>query len=159
MGCDKQSGATTPAPARPWCPIPDPASRDRTRHSPGTPGQLALESPSRYLRAARPPCSPSPRAAGISCRRLLSHPVEGSAPHVPVPQRARKSRLSRLLVIALAVIALGAGLMVVLPVATAAPRGTQADLEKLGTQVSQLDAQLNQAKIDIDQLNRPPAAA
>jgi len=78
---------------------------------------------------------------------------------VPVPQRARKSRLPRLPVIAAAVIAIGAGLMVVLPVATAAPRGSQADLEKLGTQVSKLDEQLNQAKIELDQLNRQLADA
>src|SRR6266536_2670010 len=49
--------------------------------------------------------------------------------------------------------------MVVLPVATAAPRGSQVDLEKLGTQVSQLDEQLNQAKIELDQLNRQLADA
>jgi cell wall-associated NlpC family hydrolase len=49
--------------------------------------------------------------------------------------------------------------MVVLPVATAAPRGTQADLEQLGTQVSQLDEQLNQAKIELDRLNRQLATA
>ena len=73
---------------------------------------------------------------------------------MPVPQRARKSRLPRLTLIAAAVIALCAGLMAVLPVATAAPRGTQADLEQLGTQVSQLDEQLNQAKIELGRLNR-----
>jgi cell wall-associated NlpC family hydrolase len=78
---------------------------------------------------------------------------------VPVPQRARKSRLPRLTLIAAAVIALCAGLMAVLPVATAAPRGTQADLEQLGTQVSQLDEQLNQAKIELDRLNRQLAGA
>src|SRR6266511_4324989 len=49
--------------------------------------------------------------------------------------------------------------MVVLPVATAAPRGSQVDLEKLGTQVSQLDEQLNQAKIELDRLNRQLADA
>jgi peptidoglycan DL-endopeptidase CwlO len=73
---------------------------------------------------------------------------------VPVPQRAGKPRLSRIAVIATAMTLIGAGLMIVLPVATAAPRGTQADLEKLGTQVSQLDEQLNQAKIELDRLNR-----
>ena len=78
---------------------------------------------------------------------------------MPVPPRARKSRLPRLTLIAAAVIALCAGLMVVLPVATAAPTGTQADLEKLGTQVSQLDEQLNQAKIELDRLNRQLANA
>jgi peptidoglycan DL-endopeptidase CwlO len=77
---------------------------------------------------------------------------------VPVPQRARKPRLSRLAVIAMALIAVGAGLMILLPVASAAPR-TQADLEKLGTQVSQLDEQLNQAKIELDRLNRQLAGA
>ncbi len=78
---------------------------------------------------------------------------------MPVPQRARKSRLSPLAVIAMAVITIGAGLMVVLPVATAATRGTQADLEQLGTQVSKLDEQLNQAKIELDRLNRQLADA
>ena len=78
---------------------------------------------------------------------------------MPVPQRARKSRLSRLAVIASAVIAIGVGIMVVLPVATAAPRGDQADLEQLGTQVSQLDEQLNQAKIELDRLNAQLAEA
>jgi len=63
------------------------------------------------------------------------------------------------LVVAAAVIALGAGLMLVLPVATAAPRATQADLEELGTQVSKLDEQLNQAKIELDRLNRQLADA
>jgi cell wall-associated NlpC family hydrolase len=57
------------------------------------------------------------------------------------------------------VIAISVGLTIVLPVATAAPRRTQADLEKLGTQVSQLDEQLNQAKIELDQLNRQLADA
>jgi peptidoglycan DL-endopeptidase CwlO len=84
---------------------------------------------------------------------------KGVLPHVPVPQRARKSRLPRPTLIAAAVIALCAGLMAVLPVATAAPGGTQADLEQLGTQVSQLDEQLNQAKIELDRLNRQLASA
>ncbi len=67
--------------------------------------------------------------------------------------------MPRLLVVAAAVTALGAGLMVVLPVATAAPRATQADLEELGTQVSKLDEQLNQAKIELDRLNHQLADA
>lgn len=78
---------------------------------------------------------------------------------MPVPQRARKPRPSRLVVIAAAVAAVAAGLTIVLPVATAAPQPTQADLEKLATQVSQLDEQLNQAQIELDQLNRQLAGA
>ena len=72
---------------------------------------------------------------------------------MPVPQRARKPRLSRLAVVATAVAAIGAGLLLVLPVATAAPRGPQADLEQLGTQVSQLDEQLNQAQIAVHRID------
>jgi cell wall-associated NlpC family hydrolase len=51
------------------------------------------------------------------------------------------------------VAAIGAGLLLVLPVATAAPRGPQADLEQLGTQVSQLDEQLNQAQIAVHRID------
>ena len=79
---------------------------------------------------------------------------------MPVPQRARKQRrLPRLPLVAAAAIAIGVGLMVVIPVATAAPRATTADLEQLGTQVSQLDEQLNQATIELGLLNRQLADA
>ena len=81
-------------------------------------------------------------------------------PHVPVPQRARKQRrLPSLPLVAAAAIAIGVGLMVVIPVATAAPRATPADLEQLGTQVSQLDEQLNQATIELGILNKQLADA
>jgi cell wall-associated NlpC family hydrolase len=73
---------------------------------------------------------------------------------VPVPQRARKSRRIPVAVVLLAAaIVIAAGLMTVLPAATAAPSGTPADLERLGTQISQLDEQLNQAKIVVGQLD------
>jgi cell wall-associated NlpC family hydrolase len=65
----------------------------------------------------------------------------------------------RLPLVAAAASAIGVGLMVVLPVATAAPRATTADLEHLGTQVSRLDEQLNQATIELGQLNRQLASA
>jgi cell wall-associated NlpC family hydrolase len=68
-------------------------------------------------------------------------------------------RLPRLPLVAAAAIAIGVGLMVVIPVATAAPRATTADLEQLGTQVSQLDEQLNQATIELGHLNRQLADA
>jgi cell wall-associated NlpC family hydrolase len=73
---------------------------------------------------------------------------------VPVPPRARKSRRILGPVMVVAAIALGAGLITVLPAATAAPHATPADLERLGTQISELDEQLNQAKIVVDRLNK-----
>jgi cell wall-associated NlpC family hydrolase len=79
---------------------------------------------------------------------------------VPVPQRAWKPRrIPAPLVAAAAAIALVAGLATVLPAATAAPRATSADLERLGTQISQIDEQLNQAKIEVSRLNRQLADA
>ena len=72
---------------------------------------------------------------------------------MPVPQRARKSRRIPVPVVLLAAaIVIAAGLMTVLPAATAAPSGP-ADLERLGTQISQLDEQLNQAKIVVSRLD------
>lgn len=73
---------------------------------------------------------------------------------MPVPSRARKSRRILGPVMVVAAIALGAGLIAVLPAATAAPHATPADLERLGTRISELDEQLNQAKIVVDRLNR-----
>lgn len=78
---------------------------------------------------------------------------------MPVPPRARKSRRILGPVMVVAAIALGAGLITVLPAATAAPHATPADLERLGTQISELDEQLNQAKIVVDRLNKQLADA
>jgi len=58
-----------------------------------------------------------------------------------------------------AAIAIGAGLVTVLPAATAAPTDGPADLERLGTQISELDEQLNQAKIVVSRLERQLAGA
>jgi cell wall-associated NlpC family hydrolase len=72
---------------------------------------------------------------------------------VPVPQRARRSRRILALVVVAAAAVIGAGLIAVLPAATAAPRATPADLEGLGTQISQLDEQLNQAQIAVHRID------
>jgi peptidoglycan DL-endopeptidase CwlO len=69
---------------------------------------------------------------------------------VPVPQRARDPRAAVRWLLPLAVVA--AALLA--PPAAAAPRPAQADLERLGDQVSRLDEQLNQARIQLDQLSR-----
>jgi len=50
-------------------------------------------------------------------------------------------------------IGIAAGLVAVLPAATAAPTATPASLERLGTQISQLDEQLNQARIVVSRLD------
>jgi cell wall-associated NlpC family hydrolase len=55
------------------------------------------------------------------------------------------------LVLLAAVIATGAGLITV-PAATAAPTATPVALERLGTQISQIDEQLNQAKLVVSRL-------
>jgi cell wall-associated NlpC family hydrolase len=85
---------------------------------------------------------------------------------VPVPQRARKSRhipgpawIQGSAVVVAAAITLAVAVFVVLPAATAAPSATPADLERLGNQVSQIDEQLNQARIEVTQLNRQLADA
>jgi cell wall-associated NlpC family hydrolase len=86
---------------------------------------------------------------------------------VPVPQRARKSRRlpgpvrvpGSAVVVATVIALAAAAVLIVLPAATATPRATPADLERLGSQISQIDEQLNQAKIEISRLDRQLADA
>ncbi len=70
---------------------------------------------------------------------------------MPVPQRAGRLRAVAWRLIPLALVA---GIAALAIPAAAAPRPTPADLERLGNQVSQLDEQLNQARIELGILNR-----
>ena len=77
---------------------------------------------------------------------------------MPVPQRARKVRSVARWLLPLAIVAAVGAAALTIP-AVAAPRPTQADLERLGDQVSKLDEQLNQARIELSRLGRLVAQA
>ena len=69
---------------------------------------------------------------------------------MPVPPRARRLRPAAGVLALLAVVAAAT---VSVQAAVAAPKPTQADVDRLGEQVSRLDEQLNQARIQLGQVD------